>query len=140
MIEIPGGPSISESELEFSASRSSGPGGQHVNKVSSRMTLRFDVAGSPSLDDPQRERILRRLSTRITREGVLVMHAQKHRSQAANRELLVERFTELLTQAFVRRKKRKATRPTKASRERRMQQKRRRSEVKKGRGRVGSDG
>ncbi|ANM31589.1 hypothetical protein ABI59_21535 [Acidobacteria bacterium Mor1] len=135
MIEIPGGPSIPETELEFAASRSSGPGGQHANKVSSRMTLRWDVRNSPSVDDAQRARIEERLATRVTREGVLVMHAQKHRSQSANRELLLERFAEVLGTAFVRRKPRRRTRPSRASKERRLRDKKRRAEVKQGRGR-----
>ena len=135
MIEIPGGPSIPETELEFSASRSSGPGGQHANKVSSRMTLRWDVRNSPSIDDAQRARIEERLATRVTRDGVLVMHAQKHRSQSANRELLLERFAEVLETAFVRRKPRRRTRPSRASKERRLRDKKRRAEVKQGRGR-----
>ena len=130
---------ISDDELELSASRSSGPGGQHVNKVSSRVTLRFDVAGSPSLDDGQKRRIAHRLGNRITRDGVLVLHAQAHRSQAMNRALVIERFAEMLREALKRRRPRRKTRPTKASRERRLSDKRQRSAVKRKRGRPGSD-
>jgi ribosome-associated protein len=133
MIEIDGGPSIPESELTLSASRAGGPGGQHVNKVASRVTLRFDVEGSPSLDEAQRRRLMTRLRTRITNEGVLVMHCRRHRSQAANRAELVERFAEIVTGALRPRRARKKTRPSAASRERRLEEKRRRAKIKRGR-------
>ena len=131
MIEILPALAIPEAELTFTASRSGGPGGQHVNKVASRVTLRFDVAGSPSLDDEQKQRIAARLATRITKDGELLLHASRHRSQAANRLDLVQRFAELLRAALTPRRKRRKTAPTRAARERRLEGKRRRSEQKR---------
>ena len=125
-----------ESELDFVASRGGGPGGQHVNKVASRVTLRFDVAGSRSLSDEQRQRIRARLANRINREGVLQISSHAHRSQTANREQLQGRFARLIAGALRRRRKRRETRPTRASKERRLKNKRRRAEKKKLRGRV----
>ena len=123
-------------ELRFSASRSAGPGGQHVNKVSTRMTLSFDVAGSPSLSDERKRRIASRLGTRMTKRGVLKLHSQRHRSQTANREDLVERFTALLTEAFRERTPRKKTRPSRAGTKRRLLGKQRRAKLKRTRTRV----
>jgi ribosome-associated protein len=123
--------SIPRGELRFTASRSSGPGGQHVNKVSSRVTLRFDLWDSPSLTDAQKRRIARKLATRITKEGLLMLHAQRHRSQAANRALLIERFADLLREALRRRRTRRKTRPTEAAVRRRLEQKRLRGRLKR---------
>lgn len=138
-LEVAPGTRIDRGELAFSASRASGPGGQNVNKVNSRVSLRFDLDGSPSLDARQKRRLHEKLATRITRDGILHLHAQKHRSQAANRELLVERFVELVAAALRRPKKRKATRPSKAARRRRLEAKRRRSRLKADRGRPSPD-
>ena len=124
-LEIPDG------ELSFSASRSSGPGGQHVNKTSTRMTLEFDVAGSGSLDESAKSRVLARLSSRIDRSGVLRMHCQKHRSQAANRRELILRFAAVLAEALRRRRPRKKTRPSRGSVERRLEEKKRRGRLKR---------
>jgi len=123
--------SIPESELEFTTSRSSGPGGQHVNTSETRVTLRFDVENSPSLSEGQKRRIRSRLKTRINNEGVLHVSSQKHRSQSANRDATIEKFAELLRGALQRRKKRKKTKPTKASQERRLDEKKRRGRRKK---------
>jgi ribosome-associated protein len=139
MIEIDATLSIPEHELTFATSRSGGPGGQHVNKVSTRVTLYFDVARSPSLDDERRGRILRRLATRISKEGVLRVVCQQHRSQAANREEAVARFVELLREALARRTPRRATKVPRGEKRRRVEDKRRRKSVKQGRGRVASD-
>lgn len=136
MIRINDQLSIPDSELSFVASRGGGPGGQHVNKVASRLTLRFDVDSSPSLSDAQRRRIRARLSNRINREGVLQISSHAHRSQAANRQQLRERFARLIAAALRRRRKRRKTRRTRGSNERRLQKKRRRGEKKKLRGRV----
>jgi ribosome-associated protein len=100
MIEINRWLSIPESELRFSAARSSGPGGQHVNKVSTRVILEFDVEGSPTLSSSQRQRIRDRMGARLGRDGRLRLSCQRHRSQAANRREVVERFANLLREAL----------------------------------------
>ena len=133
MIEINDRLEIPESELEFTASRSTGPGGQHVNKVSSRVTLHFDVASSPSLTETQRQRIFLRLPTRINKDGVLQMHAQKHRSQLANRREIMIRFADLLRGALEQRRPRKKTRPSRAADRRRLDGKKRRADLKQAR-------
>jgi ribosome-associated protein len=132
-IEIKEGLEISESELELLASRSSGPGGQHVNKTSTRIMLRFDVVHSPSLSDDARARILARLKTRISGEGILQVISQKHRSQDANRREAVERFVELLRAALAERRPRRPTRATRQSQEKRIGAKKARSVIKRGR-------
>jgi len=129
--------SIPDSELEFSATRSSGPGGQNVNKVSTCVTVSFDVAASPCLPEAVRARLLERLGPRVTREGLVRVSVQDTRSQAANKELAVERLAALLRAALARPKPRRPTRPTKASRQRRLTAKKQRASVKQGRGRVG---
>ncbi|NLF13212.1 MAG: aminoacyl-tRNA hydrolase [Anaerolineaceae bacterium] len=127
------------SELEFRFSRSSGPGGQHVQKSSTRVELLFDVARSPSLDDEQRARVLSRLSGYVDSDGVLHVVSQSERSQWRNRQEVVERFQELMRRALARRKRRRATRPTAASREQRLEQKKRRGQIKRHRGPVEED-
>jgi len=132
--------SIPRSELDFRFSRSSGPGGQHVQKSDTRVELLFDVAHSPSLDDEQRARILKRLAQYIDADGVLHLFSQAERSQWRNRQEVVARFQALMQQALKRRKRRKRTRPTAAAREQRLQRKKRRSQKKKLRGQVHDDG
>jgi ribosome-associated protein len=122
-------------ELEFRASRSSGPGGQGVNTTDSRVELRFDVAGSPSLPPEARERALRRLGPRLDTNGVLRVVAQNQRSQLANRRAATERFAELLSAALATPRPRRPTRPTATSAARRVEAKRRRSATKRLRGR-----
>jgi ribosome-associated protein len=117
-------------ELHFSASRSSGPGGQHVNKVSTKMELRFHVASSALLSDAEKELILEKLATRINSAGELILVSQSERSQLQNREKVIEKFYTLLTRALTPRKKRKPTRPSKASKEERLEAKRQQSEKK----------
>jgi ribosome-associated protein len=117
-------------ELTFTASRSSGPGGQNVNKLSTRVTLQFDVFRSPSLMEDQKQRILVKLKSRISKDGVLRVSCQRSRSQAANRDGAVERFVELLRQALTRRLPRKRTALPASARERRLEDKKRRSRVK----------
>lgn len=131
MIEITDTVTIPLSELSFRFSRSSGPGGQHVNKAETRVELLFDVANSPSLTDEQREQVMRRLSSRIDSAGVLHVTSQATRSQKQNRDLAIERFRHLIARALQPEKKRKATRPSQAAKERRLREKRRRSEIKK---------
>lgn len=122
--------SIPEEELTFTASPSSGPGGQHVNRASTRVTLHFDVGNSPSLSEEQKQLIYRRLSSRISKEGILQVTSQKHRSQYANKEEVITRFIELLSKALQRPKARKTTKPSKTAKERRLKQKARRAELK----------
>jgi ribosome-associated protein len=127
--------SIDEDELTFTASRSSGPGGQHVNKVSSRITLWFDLANSPSLSQEDKERIVARLGNRIDKDGILRVTSQTTRSQAANRELAIDRFTELLRDSLKQLPPRKKTRVSKGAKLRRLEEKRHRSILKSGRSR-----
>ena len=119
------------SELRFHFSRSSGPGGQHVNHSATRVELLFDVANSPSLDDERRNKLLARLSPYIDKEGILHITSQSSRSQWRNREELVERFQTLLASALTERRKRRPTRPSRAARERRLESKKRHSEIKR---------
>jgi ribosome-associated protein len=121
---------IPESELVFKASRSSGPGGQNVNKLNTRVTALFDVAGSPSLSDEQKQRILSRLSTRINRSGFLHVVSQQHRSQEANRRAAAERLQELVGEALKPRPIRKKTKPSAGARERRLKDKKQRGTLK----------
>ncbi|MBW1694532.1 MAG: aminoacyl-tRNA hydrolase [Deltaproteobacteria bacterium] len=130
MIKIKDEILIGKDELSFTFSRSSKPGGQNVNKISSRVTLLFDVANSPSLSVEQKNQIMAHLRTRINKEGVLRVVAQLHRSQAANREAAVERFVELLQETLKSIKSRKKTRISFAAKKRRLNGKRRRSRLK----------
>lgn len=123
------------SELQFRFSTGGGPGGQHVNKTATRVTLLFDVAGSPSLDDDVRARLLDRLSSRLDRQGVLHIDVHESRSQWQNRGTAVARFQQLLAEALVEQPERRPTRPSRRAREERLEEKRRRGAVKQGRGR-----
>lgn len=136
MVEVNTQLTIPDEELSFEFSRSGGPGGQNVNKVSTKATLLFDVADSPSLTDEQRSRIMNRLRTRITKAGVLRVTSQRHRTQRANREAAVERFAELLREALRPRRPRRKTRVPRDVKERRLQEKKRRGELKRRRGAV----
>ena len=121
---------IAESELDEQFVRSSGPGGQNVNKTSTAVQLRFDVQGSNSLPADVRARLLRQAANRINSEGVLILEASEYRSQEQNRTAARERLVELVRQASRPPKKRRPTRPSRSARERRLQQKRQRSEKK----------
>jgi len=123
--------SIPLAEISFRYSRAGGPGGQSVNRSASRVELIFDVAGSPSLSESQRARILGKLAGQIDTNGVLHLVSSSERSQLRNRQDAVERFQLLLANALRRPRRRRPTRPSAASRERRLQQKRRRSDIKK---------
>ncbi len=120
-------------ELDFRFSRSSGPGGQHVQKSSTRVELLFDVAGSPSLSEAQREQIRERLAGYLDSAGVLHLVAQSERSQLRNRQEVVARLQAVLRAALRRRKVRRPTRPPAAAKERRLQAKKRRAAVKRDR-------
>ena len=130
MIRITDHISIDESELEESFVRSSGPGGQNVNKLSTAVQLRFDVRRSPSLPNDVAIRLMRLAGKRMTKDGVLVLIAQNHRTQERNRAEAMERLVDLIQQAAVEPIPRRATRPTKASKERRIEGKKRRSGIK----------
>jgi ribosome-associated protein len=113
-----------DTELTFSASRSSGPGGQHVNKVSTRVELRFDILSSKLLTQDEKEIILSKLAGKITKEGVLVLHSQTERSQYDNKSKVTENFFKLVIKALTPVKKRKPTRPTPGSKQKRLETKR----------------
>lgn len=130
MIEIAPGITLDEREIAESFIRSSGPGGQNVNKVSSAVQLRLDVRHSPSLPAWLKHRVATLAGSKLTTDGVLIIDARRHRTQPANREDALERLRELLAQAAVRPKRRRATRPTAASRQKRLEGKRKRSQTK----------
>ena len=131
---------IPASELVFTFSRSSGKGGQHVNKVNSRVTLWFDLGASTSLTDEQKQLIRQRLAGRINKQGVLRLDADRRRSQGANREDALNRFAALLRAALHVDKARRKTRPSRGAKQRRLQQKKQRSQLKKQRGRKNYSG
>jgi ribosome-associated protein len=130
MIQVTAQIAIDEREIEESFVRSSGPGGQNVNKLSTAVQLRFDVRNSPSLPGDVRARLERLSGSRLTRDGVLVIIAQSHRTQGRNRQDALDRLLDLIRQAAVRPIKRRPTRPTRASRERRIEGKKRRGGIK----------
>ena len=132
-------PPVREEELEFRFFRAGGPGGQNVNKVETAVQLRFDAAGSPSLSDEVRERLLKLAGSRATKDGLVLITAQRFRTQELNRADAIERLYALIERAKHVPKARRPTRPTKASKERRLAGKAVRSGVKKARGRVGLD-
>lgn len=125
--------SLPESELQFRFSTGGGPGGQHVNKTATRVTLLFDVANSPSLDEATRARLLDRLASRLDRRGLLHIDVHESRSQWSNRTTAVSRFQRTLAEALVEHPERRPTRPSRRAREQRIEDKRRRSAIKKSR-------
>ena len=131
MITITESIAINESELEETFVRSSGPGGQHVNKVATAVQLRFDVKNSPSLPDEVKQRLLQQAGKRMTAGGVLFIEARRYRSQERNRQDAIARLRAIIARATVTPKPRRKTKPTKASIEERLQKKKQRSEIKR---------
>jgi len=139
MIRVNDDVAIDEAELRFEFARSSGPGGQNVNKVETKVRLLFDLGNTRSLSPEQRARIEEQLATRITKAGVLHVTSQRHRSREANRRTAVERFTELLANALEEEEPRVPTRTPRVQRKRRLESKRRRAQKKALRSRPDDD-
>lgn len=118
-------------EFSFSASRSSGPGGQHVNKVSTKMELRFHVLNSTLLSPEEKELILEKLAKRINQDGELILVSQSERTQLKNKERVTEKFYEILEKALTPRKKRRPTKPSAEAKEKRLEEKRLQAEKKR---------
>ena len=136
MVRINNSLSIPARELRFVYGTSTGPGGQHVNRVATKATLLFDVYHSPSLSQAQRARLDTTLATRINTKGVLRVSSSKYRSQRANKEAAIERFTELVQNALEVKKIRTATKVTRAQKRKRLEQKKKRAQKKRLRGAV----
>lgn len=125
---------IPAAELSFRFSTSSGPGGQHANRSATRVTLLFDVASSPSLDEASRGHLLARLANRLDKEGVLQIHVQESRSQQQNREIAIGRFQHILAEALKPHKLRRPTKPSRAAIDKRLAEKKQRGRLKQQRG------
>lgn len=135
MLQISNTVTIPANEIEISAVRSQGSGGQNVNKVASAIHLRFDIPAS-SLPDRYKERLLQLRDQRITKEGVVVIKAQEHRSQEQNREEALKRLRDLIKSAVVVPKKRKLSKPTRSSQQKRLDRKTKRGDIKASRGNI----
>ena len=133
MIPITRTIALQETELEESFVRASGPGGQNVNKVSTAVQLKFNAAASPSLPDDVRARLITLAGTRASGDGVITITAQRFRLQSRNRADALERLTELIRAASHKPKPRKATRPSRAAKKRRLDSKKQRGDIKRGR-------
>jgi ribosome-associated protein len=135
-LEVAPGVTIPDNDLSFAFVRASGPGGQNVNKVSSAVQLRFDMAGTVALSDAVKNRLRALAGRRLTDDGAILIIARNQRSQDHNRREALERLAELVQRALVAPKTRKATKPTRASRERRLEHKTRQQQTKRRRGQV----
>jgi len=131
MIEINNKIFIPETELQFNFIRSSGPGGQNVNKVSTAVQLRFDIINSPSLSDEVKRRLIVKSGNKVTKEGILIIEAKRFRTQESNKQDAIEKFTELIRKAGRKPKKRIKTKPSYKSKQKRIEEKKKRSETKK---------
>jgi ribosome-associated protein len=139
MIQITPTISIDESEIETSYIQASGPGGQNVNKVATAVQLRFDAAHSPSLPDDVRQRLIKLAGKRVNKEGILVIDARQYRTQERNKEDAQQRLTDLIRRAAQKPKRRRKTRPSREARMRRLEAKKRHSQIKRLRRRPRSD-
>jgi ribosome-associated protein len=136
VIDLGHGIRLPLSELDFSFSRSGGPGGQHVNRAETKVELRWDVAASGVLTDEQKATLLERLQSHLTTDGILRLTSEESRSQHRNRALVLERLQELVAAALRPRRKRRPTRPPAAAQARRLERKKQRSEVKERRRKI----
>lgn len=132
-IDIANGLTIPETDVTFTTARSSGPGGQHVNKTETKVTLIFDLDGTTALDERQKDQVRERLASRVSKSGTLRVSSQRHRSQKANRDATIERFATLLGEALTPQRQRKPTRVPPKAKKLRLEEKRRTAEKKKGR-------
>ncbi|MDX1522091.1 MAG: alternative ribosome rescue aminoacyl-tRNA hydrolase ArfB [Anaerolineae bacterium] len=136
MLEITPNLAIQEDEVQLEFTRASGPGGQNVNKVASAVQLRFDVANSPTLPVGVKQRLINLAGSRVTDDGVLILTAREFRSQDRNRQAAIDRLVALLQQAAVKPKRRRKTKVPQTVKEKRLANKRRRSQIKQLRGKV----